>query len=298
MLKEVNGGSMSLQDMIDTCLTSVKQRAFYKGYWNMFDVVEATEARLQDQAHRIRYQVYCKENEYFTEEGFCHTCTETDPFDKHAKHFLLMHKKLDHAVGTLRVLLPRAENPLTSFELQKYCDHPLLQLENRVMGMCEISRFCMSKSFRRRERDGNILPAYYEQEWIAAENPNMKKGLFRRHIPYAPLGLLKAAFEEILSHDITNCIALFESNHLKTLERLGIQYRVLGPRLPALGMQQPVIFNIKSTLDNMNNVNPECWDIVSDHGELQQMADRAYHYDWQDTMFNGDCRRMVLKQLL
>ena len=289
---------MNIQKLIETCLTTVKQRAFSSSYWHMFDVVKADNVKWRDQAYRIRYQVYCKENLYFEEEGFCKTCTETDPFDEKAKHYVLIHKKLDHAVGTVRINLPDPDAPLTSFELQKYCDHPLLQLENRVMGMAEISRFCMSKSFRRREKDGNILPAYYEQEWITAETGNQKSGLLRRHIPYAPLGLLKVAFEEILNQNITNCVAYFESSQLKTLERLGVQYRVLGPRLPDVGMQQPVIFNIKATLDNMANINPECWEIVSDHGRLQQLADRAYHYDWQDTMFNGDCRKMVLKQLL
>ena len=184
---------------MESVVRAFHQQAFFNSYWKSFAVVKADTNALKAQVFALRYEVYCRENR-FMEPAEHPDGDERDRWDDEAVHFLLLHKKSGEAVGCLRLLPPDLRNPLESFELQGICDHPLLQIESRIRGLCEISRFCMAPPFRRRPRDGHLLPAYYEQEGEGEDRPGLS--LFRRRIPYAPLGLLAAAFETALHEGV------------------------------------------------------------------------------------------------
>ena len=281
--------------LLDACIKKFRQQAFYNAYWKTFEVVAADTDELRRQVFHLRHQIYCRENRFLEPDQFPDEL-ERDAFDRRAIHHLLIHKETGKPAGTVRVLLPDDSRPLTSFELQKTCDHPLLQIENRVMGLCEISRFCMAQRFRRRPRDGHLLSGYYEQEWDEDGKPGLS--ILRRRIPYAPLGLMKAAFETAMAGGITNCVMALESSQFQTLRRLGLNYRVLGPRIDMHGVLQPLIFNIKAALDGMEAENRECWEVVSDQGRLHGRASELYHYNWQDTVFDENTRDMILRKLI
>lgn len=280
---------------ISACVQGIQQQAFFTAYHNSFAIERADSPEKIKQALRLRYDVYCRENA-FIDPALHPEEMEHDEFDARAVHHLLIHRESGMVAGTIRILLPNPEGPLTSFELQKNCDHPLLQIENRVMGMAEISRFCMARDFRRRPRDGHILPSYYEQEEGGAKMGGVS--LFRRRIPYAPLGLLGAAFETILNAGISDVVMAVDPGQFRSLKRLGLDYRMLGPRLAYLGAQQPFIFNIKTALDSMAQENPECWDVVSDRGRLHRRAYELSQNRWQDEIFDDLCRELLMNKLI
>lgn len=286
---------MQKKSWISACVQGIQQQAFYATYNNSFTVERADSPEKIEQALRLRYDVYCRENAFLDPQAFPQQM-EHDEFDARAVHHLLIHKDSGAVAGTIRVLLPNPEGPLTSFELQKNCDHPLLQIENRVMGLAEISRFCMARDFRRRPRDGHILPSYYEQEWAKGRAGGVP--LFRRRIPYAPLGLLRAAFETIMAAGILDVVMAVDPGQFRSLKRLGLEYRVLGPRLPTLGTQQPFIFNIKAAFDSMAAENPECWDIISERGSLHRRANELSQNRWQDEVFDELCRELIMNKLI
>lgn len=283
--------------IIQACIKAIRQQTFYNQYWKTFEIVRAESDEQKRKAFRLRYKVFVEENG-FLNPALYPDGLEFDAFDNHAIQFLLMHRVSGETAGTLRLVLPQHASPLTSFELQKQCDHPLLQIENRVMGLCEISRFCMAPRFRRRERDGRMLPAYYEQDGNAAPDKTGKKPLFVRSIPYAPLGMMMAAFEAALGAGITDCVMDYELDQLYTFNRLGIDYRVLGPRLYSHGETQPLVFNITSALQSMSEINPESFEVAADRGRLLDHARSLNHQDWQDRVFSGACRDMIMEKLL
>lgn len=288
---------MNAKLWLRACIQNIKQQAFYNTYWNTFSVVRADTPELQDKAYRLRYDVLCRENA-FIDPALHRDERERDEFDDRAIQHLLLHKGSGRVAGVIRVLLPDQARPLTSLELQKLCDHPLLQLENRVMGLAEISRFCMAADFRRRPRDGRVLPSYYEQEWNDSENRGAAMPLFRRRIPYAPLGLMMAAYETILGAGLLDVVSAVDPSQFRTLKRLGLSYRVLGPRINYHGNQQPYIFNIKTALDTMAAENPECWDVVSDRGRLHRRAGVLHDNRWQDEIFDEVCKEMIMRKMI
>src|SRR6185436_17219869 len=106
---------------IGACIRKLDQKAFYNAYWRTFGVVPATTDELRAQVFRLRHEVYCAENRFFDPLRYPDGL-ERDAFDDYALHWLLMHRQSGEAVGTLRLLLPREDRPLVSFELQRSCD--------------------------------------------------------------------------------------------------------------------------------------------------------------------------------
>lgn len=294
MDKDISGKTRAPHDgMMGAALQAVRQQTFYNTYWKTFSVREADSEALRLEAYRLRYQVY----HGLEDDGSGNPdLIEKDEYDERATHHILYHKESGLAAGTVRVLTPSTSNPLKSFALQSVCDHPLLSIEERAQYLCEISRLCMAPQFRRRPEDGRILPAYYEQEWVK-QGPN-PLNMLRRRIPYAPLGLIGAAFDTAMRAGLLDCVSVMDPCDFASLKRIGFTYRVLGPRIEYQGSQQPIIFNIKHVLDNMAVQNRECWEIVSDHGKLNERANLLQQERWHDGIFDDVTRELSMRKLL
>ncbi len=286
------------ENIFAAALHTIQQKTFYQDYWRAFEVIHAQTDELKERAFRLRYDVFCKENSFEQPGGPTHRAEELeyDAFDPHAFHYLLVHRDSGEDAGTVRVLLANEQNVRDSFPLQKICDHPLLTIDRKIVNLAELSRLCMAKRFRRRPLDGRILPAYYDIE-NAEENRGLGR-FFRRRVPYAPLGLMRAAFETALEFNITDMITTMDTTHFRAMKRIGFSYRVLGPRVDYHGGQQPIVFNIKHVLDNMAIENPQCWEIVSDQGRLHRKANIIAQNQWHDNVFDEATREMIMQKLL
>jgi N-acyl amino acid synthase of PEP-CTERM/exosortase system len=275
-----------MHSLFEICLKAIRQRSFLTAYRSTFNVVRADSDEQKDKAFRLRYQVHRLENGSTSHGLRYDDAIERDMYDSHAVHHLLIHKPSGEVMGTVRTVLPSDENPARSFPLQNVCDHPYIHTEEKVPKLCEISSLCVAAKFRRRPDDGRFLPAYHDQDW-RVQFRDGHLAYLRRRIPYAPLGLLAAAFDAALQAKIMDCVLAVEPEHLKSLERIGFAYRPLGPKVELHGtMQQPVVFNIKHTLDHMLTESPHCWDVVSDMGALHKTANGLYVNEWQDRLFD------------
>ncbi|MCF8496788.1 MAG: PEP-CTERM/exosortase system-associated acyltransferase [Alphaproteobacteria bacterium] len=267
------------KSLLESYVEIVKQRSFSTAYRTTFRLLRADTMALKHKAYRLRFEVYADENGF--EWTHPDQYLETDSYDDRSVHYILQHRVSGETVGTVRVVLPDENKPEASLPIQETCEHPLLHDGSRVQSLCEISRFCTAARFRSRRGDGRFLSAYSDQD-ITGGYVQDKVVFARRTIPYAPAALLQGAFESALRARITDCVLMVEPDHLPSLQKLGFAYNLLGPEIIHHGGMQPLIFNIKHVLDNMRRVAPHCWDIVSDDGRLQDMADRLDQNDWKD----------------
>lgn len=282
---------MFVDQLWRACVAAFRQQAFYDAYFRTFDVVEADTDALRERVFQLRHQVFGVENDM---KGLA--ALKEDAFDPYSVHHLLIHRETGESAGAVRIVLPREEAPKSSLPLQALSDHPLLHTPDRVQTLCEISQMCIAPRFRRRQGDGRILPGYNEQDRVNV--PMLGKIVtIRRQIPYAPLGLIRAAFETALRHRIVDCVTMVEPDHVRSLHRAGLSWRVLGPRLHHQGIWQPMICNVKNALDAMRTNNPPCWEVVSDRGRLHEAARRFQENDWQDRIFDESCREMIYRKL-
>lgn len=287
---------MQEDNLFQACLRTIQQQTFYQAYWKIFKIIEADTNELREQAFRLRYGVYYADQR-FENQAEDPANIEKDAFDDRAIHHLMVHVPSNKVIGTVRVLLPKTSNPLESFEVQQNCTHPLLENEDRTQHLCEISRLCMAASFRKRPGDGRILPAYSEQESSPDFMP-LGKAFIRRTITYAPLGLLSAAFETAMDRGILDIISLMDPGDFRSLKRLGMPYKILGARVNFGQVSlQPIIYNIKNVLDNMEQANPECWEVLSHKGRLNRRAMEIQLNNWDTAIFDETAKAGMMKRL-
>ena len=86
-----------------------------------FEVVVADTPELIKESYRLRYQVYCLERSFLEgEEG-----VETDEFDRHSHHVLLVSRASREVVGSARLILGSVWRPKCSFPMQALCNGAL-----------------------------------------------------------------------------------------------------------------------------------------------------------------------------
>lgn len=230
-------------------------------YWSWFDAQIADTDEARDVAFQLRYRVYCIENA-FEDPSANPDGREMDEFDRHSAHSLLTYRPTGLPAGTVRLVLPRLDDLDNSFALQRVCNEPLIRdrLQFPVEKMAEVSRFCISKEFRRRMGDSS---AAGEEASDAAE---MSLDEERRILPHLSLGLIESLVRMCVDHGITYWCAVMEPTLLRLLTRLGIHFDPIGPLIDYHGRRQPCYIPLEKLLPRVYRERPDVWDVITRSG--------------------------------
>lgn len=229
-------------------------------YNRYFDVVPATTRELLDEALRLRYQVYCVEHAFENPREHPDG-REIDKYDDRSVHSVLIHKPTGSVVGTVRLILP-GDEPLPITEV---CHDPRLKDLSLFppATTAEISRFAISKNFRRRADDKRGVDAALVDQTVIADSTN------RRVIPHMALGLIKAVGQMSIRYGMTNLCAVMEPPLLRLLLRLGIRFDPLGPPIDYHGKRQPCHVTPIAVSDGLRAERPDAWDLITEQGALK-----------------------------
>lgn len=209
------------------------------------------------EAQKVRYQVYCIENslEAPNAEGI-----ETDGFDSHSVHSLLIHRAAGKALGTVRLILPLADNFEDSFPMQRVLPDATAR-EFRKLPLhssAEVSRYSVSRQFRRLD-DGNDEGAGF----ISVSGPLMRLALFQC--------MVRMSFE----HGITHWCAMMEPTLLRMLAAMAIRFRPVGPLVEFHGLRQPCYCSVADILESTRQERPAFWSVLTNGGVLRKSAAAA-----------------------
>ncbi|HTQ11450.1 MAG TPA: PEP-CTERM/exosortase system-associated acyltransferase [Fimbriimonadaceae bacterium] len=218
-----------------------------------FDVVIARGGALLDAAFRLRYQVYCVENPF--ENAAEHPDgREIDCEDDRTVHSVIIHRRTGTVAGAVRLILPDADPSSRPLPMGRLLDakrrSQLAELPSTATA--EISRFAVSKSFRRRRGEerypdvGSVeQPADVERE--------------RRLLPYLTYGLLRAILHMSAENDITHVCAVMEPALLRLVGHLGFEFELLGSPVAYHGTRQPCFGSIARIIEKVRWKNPGLW---------------------------------------
>ncbi len=209
---------------------------FIATYDRYFAVVRATTAEQLDLAHRLRYQVYCVENR-FEDPTLHRDGREIDEDDDRAAHALLVHRPSGAAAGTVRLIMPLLDQRRRPLPIERAVG-PAVWLQSGPLPspmIAEVSRFAVSKSFRRRHGDGNYAEAGLSRP------PEGVATVDRRFMPFITFGLLRAVLGICLEHGIVHLAAMMEPALLRLLFRLGLVFEPLGGLVEHHGLRQPCV---------------------------------------------------------
>jgi N-acyl amino acid synthase of PEP-CTERM/exosortase system len=217
---------------------------FVGSYDQHFDVRHADSPERLDAAYRLRYQVYCVENR-FEDRDRCPDGRETDDDDDRAVHTLLVHRRTGAAIGTARLILPETGTgrPLPIERVVHPAARALFR-RSQHHRTAEISRFAVSKQFRRRRGEDRFADTGFP--YPAAE----VDGAERRLLPHITFGLVRGLLSLCLDYEITAVAAVMEPALLRVLSRLGIDFEPMGPLVEHHGLRQPCFADIAALVHN------------------------------------------------
>ena len=229
---------------------------------------EVTPAVTEEQLHaalQVRYQVYCLET------GFEHSeqhpnGLERDEFDHRSVHSLLIHRPSGMVAGTVRLVLPDQNDHEADFPIEKYCNGISLPAGAQRSRLAEISRFCVSKEFKRRMAESPTL-------WGTADVEEDSVWIHRRLIPHITVGLFSAIVHMSVQRRIRYWYAVMEPALLRLLKRFGIHFLEIGPAVDYHGLRQPCFGAADQILSQMHAQCRPVWELITESGALWPLDD-------------------------
>jgi N-acyl amino acid synthase of PEP-CTERM/exosortase system len=227
-------------------------------YTRYFDVVRADTATLLDEVYRLRYQVYCIENA-FENPAEHPDRRERDEYDHRSVHTLLRHRPTGTFAGAVRVILPGTEEMLQPLPVEA-----VLASEGRVLPKrlprrttAEISRFLVSKEFRRRRGE--------ERYADGGTSSGAAQRAFeeRRTAPYITFGLLGGALDLCTQFGVTHICAMMEPALIRILRRSGVEFEEIGAPIEHHGLRQPCVARLRDLVERNRTTRTLLWQCVS-----------------------------------
>ena len=229
-----------------------------------FELLPADSGEHVARSQQLRYQVYCVEHHFLNPNDYPDQ-REIDQFDDRSVHTVLRHRQSGALVATVRLVLADEAEPDQHFPIER-CemlrrtirDHDWI-VPRHAVG--EISRFAVSKEFRRRIKEA---PTSHGLSASLAEGPTECP---TRRFPFIAVGLFKAVLAMTARQNVTHWYAVMEPSLLRLLEQFGIKFTPIGPLVDFHGLRQPCIAVAEEVLSSLHQQRPEIWEFVTDSGK-------------------------------
>ncbi|MDD5320285.1 MAG: PEP-CTERM/exosortase system-associated acyltransferase [Methylococcales bacterium] len=227
-----------------------------------FEMVPAISEELKNEGYKLRYRVFCIEHEIFNSEHYPDDM-EFDDYDQQSIHYLIRHRKSGEYAATTRLILPDVNNPEKLFPLEVHCkidNFAVIKPINRKH-IGEVSRFGVSKAFKKRKNEGHTLAATTGSDLHDYLTLNE-----RRTFPHITLGLMACHIKACYENDIHYLYAGMELSLLRFLSALGINFTKIGPFADFHGKRWPCLINVTDLLDGVAEKNMDIWNFLTNNG--------------------------------
>lgn len=231
-----------------------------------FDVLTNAESDVLDEALRLRYQVYCVEHDYEDSSRFGDE-KESDDYDCRSVHGIVRHRSSGATAATVRLVLHDKDNPDTPFPIETNCGDSLSISPSLLAGIprrsvAEISRFAVSKNFKRRLGEaGTVAGVGPDIEKYLNQNPSGK-----RVMPHLILGLFAAIVKLSALQHVTHWYAVMDVSLLRLLSRYGINFTPIGEPVHYHGLRQPCFGAVDDILAGIYEKRHDIWQLITDDG--------------------------------
>jgi N-acyl-L-homoserine lactone synthetase len=206
---------------------------------DLFSVEVADTSQAIEEAHRLRYQVYCVEYRYESSD----TGLEIDEFDGRSRHIILRHQATGQAVGTVRLVPFGLGAGGYALPIQQICAPGTLDCFP-VESSGEISRFAISKELR---------------------------GLAGASVTPIQVGLMRGIVQVSRELGLTHWCAVMERSLLRLLRGAAIHFRPIGLPVAHHGLRQPAYGMIKQIMSRLRSERPGIWNFIDPDGLASNM---------------------------
>jgi len=228
-------------------------------FWKNFRIVASNTPELLAESYKLRYQVYCLENNFEATDKHPNG-QEIDEFDVRSEHYLIQHKQTGKFVATTRLILPNHNDLKQSFPIEK---NTHIEPNNIVQSiprsqLAEISRFCVSKAFKQFQWSHNI-----NHEVSSRQDSNSQYAEhLRLSFPYITLALISGLIRSNTNHGITHWYAVMKPALFRYFQQFGIDFTPIGPVSDYHGLRIPCLIEVDYLLENVRKKNPLVYELL------------------------------------
>jgi N-acyl amino acid synthase of PEP-CTERM/exosortase system len=228
-----------------------------------FEMVPATSEELKAEVFKLRYQTYCVENKFLNPDDY-QDQMEFDEFDSRSCHYLIRHRKLEINIATTRLILPEANDPDKLFPLEIFSqiDNPDALNHISRKNLAEVSRFCVSKEFRKRKNELNTSTG------INTELESIFTQCERRTFPHISLALFACLIKMSHEHNIQDWYAVMEPALIRFFSTLGMNIVGIGPVTNYHGERRPCTINVNDLLQGVASKDVTHWNMLTNNGKF------------------------------
>ncbi len=221
-----------------------------------FEMVAVDSEELKQEVYKLRYQVYCLEKDFENPEQ--HTDgLEYDEYDEHSCHYLIRHRATDSYMATTRLILPN-RHPFP-IEANSQIDTKLVKNINRT-NLAELSRFCVSKQFRRRATERDLITTNDTDESRSPRGKHSSASI--------TLSLFACAVQMSSDHNILYWYAIMEPALKRVFSAMGIYFVEVGPLVEYHGMRVPCVIKVTDLLISVAEKDIDYWAMVTKNGQI------------------------------
>lgn len=189
---------------------------------------------------KLRYQSYSLEHSFLAvnKDGL-----DVDADDAHSIHAFIKIKETGETIATTRIILPKED---ILFPLEKSCaiDEASLPANLNRQHIAELSRFCISKDFR-------------------------KKVIGVKDTSHITLALVAASLRISIENDIHYWFAFTGTGVIRVISKFGIYLNQIGPTVDFQGKRSPHIIDLRVMVKDVAEKNVEFWQMLTDNGKYQ-----------------------------
>jgi N-acyl amino acid synthase of PEP-CTERM/exosortase system len=229
---------------------AIGRASFCALYHETFDTEVVQTRSALHESFRVRYRVYCQEH-HFLPAAHYPDGLETDEYDSCSSHAVLRYRDTGEVVATVRAVPGGVHGSLPMYSL--LAEHGIAAAAlPPVAGTAEISRFAITRDFRRRLYDG---------KYGAPSRPSLAD---RRIIPHMTLGLIAMALMMSEAAGVEHVCAVMEPGLIRLLARFGIHWQPVGPQLEYHGTRQSCFASLAEIRAAIAAERPEILDLMDD----------------------------------
>jgi len=234
----------------------VAKPSLYEFYNATFENVVADTDALRTESYRLRHQVYCFE---IKTEKPNRAGLECDEYDGNATHFLLRYRPSNIFIGTTRAILPPPGPEAQPLPYMKLCKTAQISMPSGFPHerAPEVSRFALSKDFRRRALDTSYS--------IGSIQEDLKEDR-ARIMPCMAIGLIAMICQFSKKNGYDRCCAVMKPALLQLLSKLGIHFVPVGPLVEYHGSRQICYIIFDDLMASVMKKSPDIAEIITDGG--------------------------------
>lgn len=230
-----------------------------------FDVELATTTEAINEVLEVRYQVYCIDRPFEDPDSFANG-REHDNYDPRSVHALIRHRKTGESAATVRLVLAGKNPEGSDLPMEGPCAHLMSPQAQDVLAstprhrIAEISRFAVSREFRRRLNESETATGISDQVTYTDTDDG------QRALPYISLGLFAAILQMSVKQGVTHWVAAMPPAQLRLLSRYGIKFDHVGPSMDYHGRRRPAVTEAASLLEGIREKRPDVWALITECG--------------------------------